>query len=162
MKRVFATALMCFWVFVPLSAASAASVPAKLEAWVKAYESFDLERFVDFYADDIRFTDPTAQIELKSRQELTSVFTTIMQGRWGGNFRFKVSNVISQGDLIVFEGLFSLTFNGQKADIAYTTWLEFEDGKIKRQLDLFDYAALRRQIPDYGQSVPSEYTGPRD
>lgn len=162
MKRVLTAVLLGFWVVVPASTASADAVPTRLAGWVEAYESFNLEQFLGFYAADVRFTDPTARIDFKSRQELKAAYTNIMQGRWGGNYRFKINSVVNQDDLIVFEGLFSLTFNGKKGEIAFTTWLEFEDGKIKRQLDMFDYGALRQQLPEFGQSLPSEYTGPRD
>lgn len=162
MKRMLTAILLCFWGSTSVLATDAEALPKPLEGWVEAYERFDLEQFIDFYAEDARFSDPTARIDFKSREELRAAYTNIMLGRWGGNFRFKVNNVVAQNDLVVFEGLFSLTFNGKKGDIAFTTWLELEDGKIKRQLDMFDYGALRQQIPDYGQSVPSEYTGPRD
>ena len=162
MKKLLTAVLMWFVVSPAVLASGQKDLPPALDEWVKAYESFDLETFVNFYTEDTSFVDPTARIHFKSRNELRAAFTTIMQGRWGGNFRFGVNSVVSEGNVIVFEGLFSLTFNGEKAEIAYTTWLEFEGGKIKRQLDLFDYAALRRQLPNYGQSLPSEYTGPRD
>jgi len=35
---------------------------------------------------------------------------------------------------------------GQPYDIAFTTWFEIEGGKIIRQIDYADYAALLRQI----------------
>lgn len=135
---------------------------AIVDPWIDAYERFDLDAFLAFYAEDTRFEDPTAQIMFASRNELKAAYVGIMNGRWGGNFEFDRTRTISQGDTIVMEGLFSLTWNGEKAAINFTTWLEIKDGKIQRQLDLFDYNALRRQIEGYGQGLPAEYTDSRD
>lgn len=144
----------------PSVQAAGQSVPPKVASWLDAYQQFDLERFLEFYADNVSFKDPTAGITLPSKKDLREIYTPIMQGRWGGDFRMQIQSVVSSGGLVVFEGIFSLTFNGQTANVNFTTWLEFENGLIVRQLDMFDYSALRRQIPTYGQSVPSEYTGP--
>ena len=126
--------------------------------WLKAYEGFDLERFIEFYAVDTKFTDPTAQLDFSSRQQLKEAYSIFMQGRYGGNFEFDVKRMVTEGSVTVIEGLFSLTWNGKKGTIQFTTWLDFEDGKIIRQLDIFDYNSLQRQIPEYGQGEPSEYT----
>lgn len=138
------------------------SLASEVDGWKKAYERFDLDGFMAFYADDVVFQDPTARIAFTNKQQLRGAYTTIMQGRWGGNYRFDVQSVVQDGSTTVLEGMFSLTYNGEKAEIHFTTWLEFVDGRIKRQLDMFDYNELQRQLPGFGQSFPSEYTGPRE
>lgn len=157
MKKIIAIIFLSF-AFLPSSAAWATNQPAHpVSGWLEVYQQFDLEAFLGFYAEDVRFTDPTAQLDFTSRKQLTSAYTDIMQGRYGGNFMFDVNRTVTQGDTVVLEGLFSLTWNGQKATINFTTWLDFKDGKIVRQLDMFDYNNLQRQIPTYGQGTPSEY-----
>jgi len=142
------------------TAASKGAVPegSPVSNWLKVYEEFDLERFIEFYAAETQFTDPTAQLDISSREQLKKAYSGIMHGRYGGNFKFDVQRMITEGSVAVLEGLFSLTWNGKKGTIHFTTWLDFKDGKIVRQLDMFDYGSLQRQIPDYGQGVPSEYT----
>lgn len=142
--------------------AAADTVPKRVADWVDAYEDFDLNRFLNFYAENVTFKDPTAGIDFPNKQALTDAYTNIMQGRWGGDFRMDINSVVESGDTVVMEGIFSLSFNGEVAKMNFTTWLDFEGGLIVRQLDLFNYAALRRQIPTYGQGLPAEYTGPRD
>ncbi len=161
-KKILALVVLCSVGFVGPAAAAEKQLPPALSGWRDAYHEFDLEKFLDFYAEDVSFRDPTAGITFTSKEQLRNTYTGIMQGRWGGNFRFDINNIIEKGNFIVFEGLFSLTYNGEKATIHFTTWLEFEDGMIKRQLDMFDYNALQRQLPTYGQEIPSEYTGPRN
>ena len=157
MKKIIALVILCF-AFLPSHAALANSPPAHpVSGWLKAYQQFDLEAFLGFYAEDVHFADPTARLDFTSRDQLASAYTGIMQGRYGGNFTFEVNRTVTQGDTVVLEGLFSLTWNGQKAAINFTTWLEFKDSKISRQLDMFDYGRLQRQIPTYGQGTPSEY-----
>lgn len=159
MKKIIALTILCL-TFLPSYAASANDQSSHpVSGWLKAYQQFDLDSFLAFYKDDVRFTDPTAGLDFTSRDQLASAYTGIMQGRYGGNFVFDVKNSVTQGDIVVLEGLFSLTWNGQKAAINFTTWLFFEDGKISRQLDMFDYNSLQRQLPTYGQGVPSEYSG---
>lgn len=163
MKNLLCAALLCLSCGLgEIAAADDKTLPPRLSKWVDAYEHFELDRFLGFYADDVVFRDPTAQINFESKDQLKSAYARIMQGGWGGNYRFDIKNIIVDGATTVFEGLFSLTFNGEKAEIHFTTWLEYEDGKIKRQLDMFDYNELQRQLPDFGKSLPSEYTGPRD
>ena len=164
-NKIYAFALALLAAAAPMQTAPASAgdeLPKKVVAWVDAYEAFDLERFLSFYADNVSFKDPTAQINFPSKEVLTQAYTGIMQGRWGGNFQFDIQSVIESGNTVVMEGEFSLTFNGEMGKIHFSTWLDYEDGKIVRQLDLFDYAALRRQMPNYGQGMPTEYTGPRD
>jgi len=159
MKKIIALTFLIL-AFLPPHAVSASDRTAHpVDGWLKAYQQFDLDGFLAFYKQDVRFTDPTARLDFTSRVQLASAYTGIMQGRYGGNFVFDVRNSVTQGDVVVLEGLFSLTWNGQKAAINFTTWLFFENGKISRQLDMFDYNNLQRQLPTYGQGVPSEYTG---
>lgn len=143
-------------------AAAVDEVPDKVADWIDAYQRFDLERFLGFYAEGVSFKDPTAGIDFPNKKALADAYTTIMQGRWGGDFRMDIHSVVARENTVVMEGMFSLTFNGETAHMNFTTWLDFKDGLIVRQLDMFDYAALRRQIPTYGQGIPSEYTGPGD
>ncbi len=164
-NRLLSFAFVFLMLVAPHSSASAFAsedMPKKVVEWVDAYQDFDVDRFLAFYAENVSFKDPTAQIEFPNKQTLADAYRPIMQGRWGGDFRLDIRTVVESGNTVVMEGLFSLTFNGTTAKINFTTWLGFEDGLIVRQLDLFDYAALRRQIPNYGQGIPTEYTGPRD
>lgn len=157
MKKII-TILFVGLISLSSQAAFANQQAPVVAGWIKAYEKFDLEAFLEYYTDNTHFVDPTAQINFTSRKQLASTYTGIMQGRYGGNFRFDVKRMVTQGNDVVIEGLFSLTWNGQEATINFTTWLTFEGGKISRQLDMFDYNHLQRQIPTYGQGVPSEYT----
>lgn len=164
-NKIYAIALVLMAAIAPVQMAPASAsdeLPKKVVAWVDAYEAFDLDKFLSFYADDVSFKDPTAGIDLPNKEALTKTYTPIMQGRWGGNFRLKVDTIIERDNTVVMEGIFSLSFNEEVANVNFTTWLDYEDGKIVRQLDMFDYAALRRQLPNYGQGIPTEYTGPRD
>jgi len=161
--RKFLILILFSWGLLSTSAsagAEAGKVPdgSIVSNWLKAYEAFDLERFTEFYAAEVQFTDPTARLDLRSREQLKKTYRGIMQGRYGGDFKFDVERMVAQGSVTALEGLFSLTWNGQKATVHFTTWLEFRGGKIIRQLDMFDYGSLQRQIPTYGQGEPSEYT----
>lgn len=162
MTKFLAVTLMCtMGTMVPAGAASKAA-NHDISGWIDAYQQFDLDRFLDYYADDIRFRDPTAQIDFTSKEQLKNAYSGIMQGRWGGNYRFDINSVVQEGNQVVLEGLFSLTFDGRQGKIHFTTWLEFEEGKIRHQLDMFDYNELQRQLPAFGKGFPSEYAGPRD
>lgn len=162
MKSVLAI-VMFSWIWLPAHAAAEdLEASPQVSRWLDVYHRFDLEGFLDFYAADTRFIDPTARIDFTSRQQLRRAYMGIMQGRYGGNYKFDVNRMVTQENTVVLEGLFSLTWNGQKANINFTTWLEFKNGKITRQLDMFDYNSLQRQIPTFGQGLPSEYTGPRN
>ncbi len=153
--RKFLTVIIASWLLMPspaLAGAGTGTVPegSTVSNWLKVYEEFDLERFIEFYATEVQFTDPTARLDLRSRKQLEETYTGIMQRRYGGNFKFDVERMVTQGSVTVLEGLFSLTWNEQKATIHFITWLDFKDGKIVRQLDMFDYNSLQRQIPGYG------------
>lgn len=162
MKQSIFGAVLCLFLAAPVASAQADAASPVVKQWIDAYQRFDLDGFLGFYADDVLFEDPTARITFTSKQQLKNAYTGIMQGRWGGNYHFDVKSVAQDGDTTVLEGVFSLTFNGERADIRFSTWLEFERGKIKRQLDMFDYAELQRQLPGFGQSIPSEYSGPQE
>ncbi len=162
MKHSIFSVVLCLFLAAPVASVQADAPPPVVKQWIDAYQRFDLDGFLGFYADDVLFEDPTARITFTSKQQLRSAYTAIMQGRWGGNYHFDVKSVVQDGDKTVLEGVFSLTFNGERADIRFTTWLEFEHGKIKRQLDMFDYNELQRQLPGFGQSFPSEYSGPQE
>lgn len=164
-QKIFST-FSAFFVALALNqmapVAATDTVPQRVADWVDAYQDFDLNRFLNFYADNVSFKDPTAGIDFPNKRALADAYSAIMQGRWGGDFRMDINSVVESDDTVVMEGIFSLSFNGEVAKMNFTTWLDFEDGLIVRQLDLFNYAALRRQIPTYGQGLPAEYTGPRD
>lgn len=162
MKHSIISVVLCFFLAAPAASAQAEAPSPVVKQWIDAYQRFDLDGFLGFYADDVLFEDPTARISFTSKQQLKDAYTRIMQGRWGGNYYFDVKSVVQDDDTTVLEGVFSLTFNGERADIRFTTWLEFERGKIKRQLDMFDYNELQRQLPGFGQSIPSEYSGPQE
>ena len=170
LKKQFGTVILCFAFFIglPVQAdshdANTSVMPAchqdmstLLAGWLKAYQAFDLEGFLAFYAEDATFRDPTAGFAMNGRDQIRQVYIPIMQSRYGGDFRFDVQGSVCTENAIVFKGDFSLTYNGQVATFPFSTWLTTKDGKITDQLDMFDYATMRKILGDQLQSPPSEY-----
>lgn len=128
-----------------------------LNNWISAYERFSLQEFIDAYHPDIVFRDPTAGVRLNNREQLRDFYRPIMQSRYGSNFTFDITHQAFSANSIAISGNFSLTYNGTVTTMPFATWLTLKDGKIKAQLDMFDYATMQKDLGEQLNTPPSEY-----
>lgn len=117
-----------------------------LEGWLTAYQKFNHNEFIKYYADTVIFKDPTAGLTLTSKKQVSDFYNTIMKNRYGTNFTFSIDNKAFSHNAVSISGTFSLTYNDKVTSMPFSTWLTFENGKIIKQLDMFDYATMRNDL----------------
>ena len=138
--------LLSAGLFLVVSDASGATATAS-EAWVdEFFAAYNLEdgKHLTYYSEDIVLVDETAGQTVTGMEQMHAVFEGAKQSY--SDMAWVIEEEIFSENRVVVRGRSTGKAFGQPYDIAFTTWFEIEDGKIVRQIDYADYAALLRQI----------------
>ena len=114
-------------------------------AYLEADASMDIEQMRPFYADSIRFEDPTGEVfqspmggkPVVGRDSLLAV-----QAGWGLDAsEFDVDRSFSVGPFAVHNGTYHIAVPGmdERVHIPFVTFHEIRDGKLVSRLDFGEY-----------------------
>lgn len=158
MKRI--TLLPVFFVAVLGASPTGADEVGAAKTLVREYYSqfqkpgFFVEDLMAYYADDVRFTDPTFEIVANGKDEVRKLYADLGTDRTAyKNINWQIASVTAQDDLIVIRGRWSGRFHHCDFDIDFMTLWRVEDGKIIEQNDFFAASAFDRQVGWNGETA---------
>lgn len=159
--RLQTLALMTMSAILIIQAPStrADEAPAPRDLVARYYAQFQkpgflVDELLEFYADDVRFTDPTFEIVAKGKSEVRRLYADLGTERTAyKNIRWQISDVVADGSRVVIRGQWSGTFHGCKFSIDFMTLWRLEDGKIAEQNDFFAASAFDRQVGWNGETA---------
>jgi len=115
---------------------------------------FLVDDLMQYYADDVLFTDPTFEIVASGKAEVRKLYADLGTERTAyKNIRWDIQQVISQDDAIVIRGNWSGRFHECDFDIEFMTLWRLSDGKIAVQNDFFAASAFDRQVGWNGETA---------
>lgn len=136
----------------PLLQANASDI-ADARELVQAYYSrfqkpgFFVDDLMDFYADDVRFTDPTFEIVAQGKAEVRKLYAELGTERTAyQRIQWDISAVIAEDERVVVRGKWSGSFQECPFDIEFMTLWTLRDGVIAEQNDFFAASAFDRQV----------------
>ncbi len=102
---------------------------------------------MDFYTDDVLFTDPTFGIVAKGKGDFRKLHASLGtdQTAYRG-IRWNIKNIIFQNDSVVIRGEWSGRFQDCDFEIDFITLWHMRDGKIAGQDDYFAASSFDRQV----------------
>ena len=108
---------------------------------------FEVDALMAFYADDVKFTDPTFEIVANGREEVRKLYADIGTGRTQyRNIVWTINDVVSDGDRVVISGNWAGEFWACPFSVDFMTFWRLEDGLIAEQRDFFAASAFDRQV----------------
>ena len=108
---------------------------------------FLVDDLMEFYADDVVFTDPTFGIVANGKSEVRKLYAQLgTEATAYRNIVWTISDVISQGEAIVIRGRWSGRFHECAFDVDFMTLWKLDGGKIVEQNDFFAAGAFDRQV----------------
>jgi|GEM_PF-7046760 len=93
------------------------------------------EKLAPFYADDVRLEDPTYSFVGENKQ---AIFANFDSANRYNHYDWQVSQVITQGNVLVTEGLLKARYDDLPYEMRFVNIFHFRDGKIIRQYDYYD------------------------
>ncbi len=134
----------------PVAWADSASFAEELvEKYYSQFQKpgFLVDELINYYADDVVFTDPTFEISAEGKNEVRKLYSEFGTNRTAyRNIQWDIKNVVSQNDSIVIRGMWSGRFQDCDFDIDFMTLLRLVDGKIAEQDDFFAAGTFERQV----------------
>ncbi len=127
---------------------------APTEEWVRSYydtfapDAFDVDRLMTFYSAEVRFTDPTFDIEVFGRDEVRKLYantgTAVSQY---SETHWDIDRVIIGGlNDVAIHGVWAGNFQGKPFEVQFVTLWRLEAGLIVEQIDFFDAATFDEQV----------------
>ena len=145
--------------FLVLTISSAASVRAQSTAdterlvtrFFAAYNEFDGSH-LEYYDENVELEDDTAGQTLRSRAAVEELYRQSVESYEEVEFQIADRLIDGRGEQVAVRGRLVGRALGRDFDVPFATFLRLRAGKIVRQVDFVDYAALRAQVqPSDGQ-----------
>ena len=111
--------------------------------FMRAWSSLDPKILADYFAEDgIYYNMPTAPVQ--GRDNIQKFITGFIQP-WQKT-DWTITNILSQGDLVIVERIDKTTINGKVLDLPCVGVFELENGKIKEWRDYFDLNTYTKNL----------------
>lgn len=108
---------------------------------------FHVDALLQYYADDVLFTDPTFEIVAEGKSEVRKLYADLGTERTAyKNIRWTIEDVVAQNDIIVIRGKWSGRFHDCDFEVDFITLWRLLDGKIAEQDDFFAASTFDRQV----------------
>lgn len=132
------------------------SAVAVVKEAINAFQVADYVNWANYYADDAVIDDlgsGTKPIQLRGKQEILAWFKTVADS-WADS-TYKPLRIIAQGNSVLWEwqweGTQTQDFvdafgSGGKVNFRGNTIWDIEDGKIKKEVTLYNYSTLLDQL----------------
>jgi ketosteroid isomerase-like protein len=102
---------------------------------------------MQFYTDDVVFTDPTFEIIAEGKSAVRNLYADLGTSRTAyKNIQWTIKDVVSEDDIIVIRGQWSGRFHDCEFEIDFMTLWRLADGKIAEQNDFFAASSFDRQV----------------
>jgi ketosteroid isomerase-like protein len=103
-----------------------------------------LDHFMQLFADDAMFEDPTFGLVHDSRAKLHANLRDVLAAGTFGTLHWEIDRSVTDGEWVAVEGTWRGTVSGRAFATRFTTWLRVRGDKIVRQIDYIDYTTFRR------------------
>ncbi len=115
---------------------------------------FLVDDLMQFYADDVVFTDPTFEVVAEGKSDVRKLYADLGTSQTAyENIQWTITDVVSAGDIIVIRGRWSGRFHDCEFEIDFMTLWRMADGKIAEQNDFFAASSFDRQVGWNGQTA---------
>jgi steroid delta-isomerase-like uncharacterized protein len=145
MKTILA--LFSLFVLATLSANPKSDAPetsAFVRDFYAAYAKKDADTMTQFYATDATFVDPSFELNLKGRDQITDLLKKALAKY--ATLEFQIAHTISAGDELVVEGTMVGKLPKNTVRVPFVSVFRFKDGKITSQRDMFDVLHFFTQL----------------
>lgn len=134
--------------------------------YLRAIEAADVELMAHFMAEDIHYSDPTAAyfdgqaIEFNNRAETKKFWAESFKRAQVDTLSYDVQSCFTAGSVTVLNLKLTINQGGHfwrvnketiRLQGTHIMTLEFEGDRIKKQVDLVDYAEVTRQVEQLQQ-----------
>ena len=145
--------------FSPLVHA-ASSTDGFLRDFFAAYESRDVARFSEFYANDATFVDPSFELNFSGREQIREMFAKIFPKYQ--SLDFQIAHTTTAGEDVVVEGTLVGETGGKTVRVPFVSVFHLQGKLIAAQRDMFDVAHFLAQVgrmpPPFGPLPSSSPT----
>lgn len=108
---------------------------------------FDVDELMEFYDDDVRFSDPTFEITARGDSEVRKLYADIGTDRTSyTNITWTLDRIVVESDDVVIHGRWAGEFSGCTFDVPFVTLWRLRNGLIAEQTDFFAAAIFDRQV----------------
>lgn len=109
--------------------------------------NFLVDDLMRFYADDIRFVDPTFEIVANGKDAVRKLYIDLGTEKTNyRNIEWDIKDIIVQADSVVIRGNWSGVFHDCDFDVEFVTLWKLRKGLIAEQTDFFAASAFDRQV----------------
>jgi len=132
------------------------------DKYIIEYQKFDVDKMVNYYADDVVFIDPTSEIygennfHMQGKKNIVDKFTSLIKSYGQFTLKYNIKQKFETAGYVVYQGVLkSSTVNGDSTYSgcgAITTILTFKAGKITEHRDYFDYNGYKRTSKNADQT----------
>lgn len=108
---------------------------------------FRVDDLLEFYADDIEFSDPTFEIEARGKEAFRKLYADIGTERTSySDIEWELKTVLVEGDDVGIYGRWSGKFHDCPFKIEFVTLWHMRANRIARQTDFFAADTFDRQV----------------
>ena len=126
------------------AALTAAQADAFVRDFYAVYNAAGVPRMMEFYALDATLTDPTFDLDLRNRDQISNLLTKGLAKYV--SLELKVANTLIAGDDLIVEGTMVGKLMGKTVRVRFASIFHFTDGKISAQRDMFDVLHFYAQL----------------
>jgi ketosteroid isomerase-like protein len=128
--------------------ASAGLTPVQADTFVHdfyaVYNAQGVSRLMEFYTADATLTDPTFDLDLHNREEISKLLTMVL-GKYE-SLELQPTHTLIAGDDLVVEGTMIGKLMGKTVHVRFASVFHFTNGKISAQRDMFDVLHFYAQL----------------
>ena len=156
--RLLAAVLLGLSVTLTTHAAlTAAQADAFVRDFYAVYNAPGVPRMMEFYTPEATLTDPTFDLDLKNRDQISNLLTKGLAKY--ESLELKVAHTLIAGDDLIVEGTMVGKLMGKTVQVRFASIFHFTNGKISAQRDMFDVLHFYAQlgiVPPQFRPKPAE------
>jgi len=152
----FTLSLSCFFALIAptVQAEENKETITTADQYIIEYQQFNVDKMVNYYADNVVFIDPTSEIygknnfHMEGKKNIVDKFTSLIKSYGQFTLKYDIKQKFETAGYVIYQGILkSSTKNGDNIYSgcgAITTILTFKEGKITEHRDYFDYNGYQR------------------
>ena len=150
MIKSFLTAILLLSSSFHCLKASADANPKKLvEDYYARFQQpgYFVTELMQRYTEDVRFIDPTFEIDVSGREEVAKLYADLGTGKTAyTNVAWIIRQIVAENDHVTIRGNWSGQFQDCPFDIEFMTLWKLRNGLIAEQTDFFAASTFDRQV----------------
>ena len=144
MKTIIAALLCSVSLWQIRAASDAPDAKVFVRDFYAAYSKKDVEKMAQFYAGDATLVDPSFELNLKGRDQISDLLKKALTKY--ATLEFQIAHTISAGDELVVEGTMVGQLPKNTVRVPFVSVFQFKNGKISSQRDMFDVLHFFTQL----------------